>query len=85
MKIRANSRTIIANLAVTEISEQPSVAGAAFNFTLKRGAVEKKRAPRDERQLKGFTAKIVIDFGSLVAANAVGHIQHFLSDALART
>ncbi len=42
---RKIAETIIANLAVTEISEQPSVAGAGFiNFTLKREAVETKIA-----------------------------------------
>src|SRR5437588_11169173 len=42
---RKIAEKIIANLAVTEISEQPSVAGAGFiNFTLKREAVATKIA-----------------------------------------
>src|SRR5438132_10214372 len=49
---RKIAEAIISRLEVTEISEQPSVAGAGFiNFTLKREAVEKKIAAllRDER------------------------------------
>src|SRR6202047_2617869 len=67
---RKIAETIIANLAVTEISEQPSVAGAGFiNFTLKREAVETKIAALlgDERlgvEKVSSPRKIVIDFGS---------------------
>jgi len=87
------AEAIIANLDVTEISEQPSVAGAGFiNFTLKREAVEKKIAAllRDERlgvSIISSPKKIVVDFGSPNVAKPmhVGHIRStFLGDALAR-
>jgi len=87
------AEAIIANLDVTEISEQPSVAGAGFiNFTLKREAVEKKIAAllRDERlgvSTISSPKKIVVDFGSPNVAKPmhVGHIRStFLGDALAR-
>src|SRR5881398_3780861 len=90
---RKIAETIIANLAVTEISEQPSVAGAGFiNFTLKREAVETKIAAilHDERlgvEKVSSPRKIVIDFGSPNVAKPmhVGHIRStFLGDALAR-
>src|SRR5438270_8386688 len=90
---RKIAETIIANLAVTEISEQPSVAGAGFiNFTLKREAVETKIAALlgDERlgvEKVSSPRKIVIDFGSPNVAKPmhVGHIRStFLGDALAR-
>src|SRR6184192_3559534 len=90
---RKIAETIIANLAVTEISEQPSVAGAGFiNFTLKREAVETKIAAllRDERlgvSRISSPKKIVVDFGSPNVAKPmhVGHIRStFLGDALAR-
>src|ERR1700747_3213612 len=73
--------TVIANLAVTEISEQPSVAGAGFiNFTLKREAVETKIAAllRDKRlgvSTVSSPKKIVIDFGSPKLAKPV-HCGH---------
>ena len=84
---------IIVSLDVTEISEQPSVAGAGFiNFTLKREAVEKKIAEMlgDERlgvSTISSPKKIVVDFGSPNVAKPmhVGHIRStFLGDALAR-
>jgi len=84
---------IIAKLDVTEISEQPTVAGAGFiNFTLRREAVEKKIAAllRDERlgvSTISSPKKILIDFGSPNVAKPmhVGHIRStFLGDALAR-
>jgi len=90
---RKIAETIIANLAVAEISEQPSVAGAGFiNFTLKREAVETKIAALlgDERlgvEKVSSPRKIVIDFGSPNVAKPmhVGHIRStFLGDALAR-
>jgi arginyl-tRNA synthetase len=90
---RKIAETIIASLAVTEISKQPSVAGAGFiNFTLKREAVETKIAALlgDERlgvEKVSSPRKIVIDFGSPNVAKPmhVGHIRStFLGDALAR-
>src|SRR6184192_519808 len=90
---RKIAETIIANLAVTEISEQPSVAGAGFiDFTLKREAVETKIAAliRDERlgvSRISSPKKIVVDFGSPNVAKPmhVGHIRStFLGDALVR-
>ena len=90
---RKIAETIIANLAVAEISEQPSLAGAGFiNFTLKREAVETKIAALlgDERlgvEKVSSPRKIVIDFGSPNVAKPmhVGHIRStFLGDALAR-
>jgi arginyl-tRNA synthetase len=90
---RKIAEAIIANLAVTEISGQPSVAGAGFiNFTLKREAVETKIAALlgDERlgvEKVSSPRKIVIDFGSPNVAKPmhVGHIRStFLGDALAR-
>src|SRR6476469_9338054 len=90
---RKIAETIIANLAVTEISEQPGVAGPGFiNFTLKREAVETKIAALlgDERlgvEKVSSPRKIVIDFGSPNVAKPmhVGHIRStFLGDALAR-
>src|ERR1700675_2893653 len=67
---RKIAETIIAGLAVTEISEQPSVAGAGFiSFTLKREAVETKIAALLRNERLGVSTvsspkKIVIDFGS---------------------
>src|SRR5258707_5281253 len=67
---RKIAEAIIANLAVTEISGQPSVAGAGFiNFTLKREAVETKITPllRDERLAGGkrsSAGEIVVRFSS---------------------
>src|SRR2546423_77628 len=90
---RKIAEAIVANLAVAEISERPSVAGAGFiNFTLKREAVEKKIAEllRDERlgvEKVSSPRKIVVDFGSPNVAKPmhVGHIRStFLGDALAR-
>src|SRR5881227_3287140 len=90
---RKIAETIVANLDVTEISEQPSVAGAGFiNFTLKREAVETKIAAliRDERlgvSRISSPKKIVVDFGSPNVAKPmhVGHIRStFLGDALVR-
>src|SRR5213080_4483774 len=90
---RKIAETIIANLAVTEISEQPSVAGAGFiNFILKREAVETKIAALlgDERlgvEKVSSPRKIVIDFGSPNVAKPmhVGHIRSiFWGDALPR-
>src|SRR5213082_2147590 len=90
---RKIAETIIATLAVTEISEQPSVAGAGFiNFILKPEAVETKIAAllRDERlgvSRISSPKKIVVDFGSPNVAKPmhVGHIRSiFLGDALAR-
>src|SRR5437016_8062981 len=90
---RKIAETIIATLAVTEISEQPSVAGAGFiNFILKPEAVETKIAALlgDERlgvEKVSSPRKIVIDFGSPNVAKPmhVGHIRStFLGDALAR-
>src|SRR2546429_1851558 len=87
------AEAIISRLEVTEISEQPSVAGAGFiNFTLKREAVETKIAALlgDERlgvEKVSSPRKIVIDFGSPNVAKPmhVGHIRStFLGDALAR-
>jgi len=90
---RKIAEAIVANLDVTEISEQPSVAGAGFiNFTLKREAVETKIAAliRDERlgvSRISSPKKIVVDFGSPNVAKPmhVGHIRStFLGDALVR-
>jgi arginyl-tRNA synthetase len=90
---RKIAEVIVANLNVTEVSEQPNVAGAGFiNFTLKREAVEKKIAEllRDERlgvSTISSPKKIVIDFGSPNVAKPmhVGHIRStFLGEALAR-
>src|SRR5438132_5302308 len=90
---RKIAETIIATLAVTEISEQPSVAGAGFiNFILKPEAVETKIAALlgDEQlgvEKVSSPRKIVIDFGSPNVAKPmhVGHIRStFLGDALAR-
>jgi len=90
---RKIAEAIVANLAVAEIFERPSVAGAGFiNFTLKREAVEKKIAEllRDERlgvEKVSSPRKIVVDFGSPNVAKPmhVGHIRStFLGDALAR-
>jgi arginyl-tRNA synthetase len=87
------AEAIIANLDVTEISEEPTVAGAGFiNFTLRREAVEKKIAAllRDERlgvSTISSPKKILIDFGSPNVAKPmhVGHIRStFLGEALAR-
>ena len=67
---RKIAEPIIANLDITDVSEQPSVAGAGFiNFTLKREAVETKIAAllRDKRlgvSTISSPKKIVIDFGS---------------------
>src|SRR5437016_1163705 len=90
---RKIAEPIIANLDITDVSEQPSVAGAGFiNFTLKREAVETKIAALlgDERlgvEKVSSPRKIVIDFGSPNVAKPmhVGHIRStFLGDALAR-
>src|SRR5438045_181265 len=90
---RKIAETIIANLAVTEISEQPRAAGVVcIHFTLKREAVETKIAALlgDERlgvEKVSSPRKIVIDFGSPNVAKPmhVGHIRStFLGDALAR-
>jgi arginyl-tRNA synthetase len=84
---------IVSKLDVGEISEPPSVAGAGFiNFTLKRGAVEKKIAKLLDDERLGVAPdsspkKIVVDFGSPNVAKPmhVGHIRStFLGDALAR-
>src|SRR5437763_10242194 len=75
------AEAIIANLDVTEISEQPSVAGAGFiNFTLKREAVETKVAAllRDERigiEKVSTPRKIVIDFSTANEAKPM-HLDH---------
>src|SRR5437762_12701101 len=89
---RKIAEAIIANLDVTEISEQPSVAGAGFiNLTLKREAVETKIAAliRDERlgvSRISSLKKIVVDFGSPNVAHTM-HVRHirssFLGGALA--
>src|SRR5216110_1941098 len=90
---RKIAEPIIANLDITDVSEQPNVAGAGFiNFALKREAVEKKTAEllRDERlgvEKVSSPREIVIDFGSPNVAKPmhVGHIRStFLGDALAR-
>src|SRR5213595_1774252 len=90
---RKIAEPIIANLDITDVSEQPSVAGAGFiNFTLKREAVETKIAALlgDERlgvEKVSSPRRIVIDFGSPNVAKPmhVGHIRStFLGDALAR-
>src|SRR5438552_9812399 len=89
---RKIAETIIATLAVTEISEQPSVAAGFINFILKPEAVETKIAALlgDERlgvEKVSSPRKIVIDFGSPNVAKPmhVGHIRStFLGDALAR-
>src|SRR5204862_698610 len=90
---RKIAEPIIANLDITDVSEQPSVAGAGFiNFTLKREAVETKIAALLGDEWLGVEKvssprKIVIDFGSPNVAKPmhVGHIRStFLGDALAR-
>src|SRR5256714_13944414 len=90
---RKIAETIIANLAVTEISEEPSVAGAGFiNFTLKREAVETKIAALLGNERLGVEKvssprKIVIDFGSPNVGKPmhVGHLRSpFLGDRLVR-
>jgi arginyl-tRNA synthetase len=90
---RKLAETIVSNIDVAEISEQPNVAGAGFiNFTLKREAVAEKIAELLPDQRLGVARvtspkKIVVDFGSPNVAKPmhVGHIRStFLGDALAR-
>jgi len=90
---RAVADRITKQLDVSDISEPPTIAGIGFiNFTLKRGAVEKKIAEllTDERlgvEKISQPKRIVIDFGSPNVAKPmhVGHIRStVLGDALAR-
>src|SRR5262249_25737328 len=90
---RGLAEKIVAHLDVAELCEEPAVAGAGFiNFTLRRGAIEKKALDvlRDQRLGVAETnspRRIIIDFGSPNAAKPmhVGHIRStFLGDALAR-
>jgi arginyl-tRNA synthetase len=92
-----NPRTVAAKILehvdVSDLSEQPTVAGAGFiNFTLRTDAIAKKATEllQDERlgvAKTKATKRIVVDFGSPNVAKPmhVGHIRSTaLGDALAR-
>jgi arginyl-tRNA synthetase len=90
---RKIAEKIVGKLALGEMAEPPSIAGAGFiNFTLSRAAVEKQIAGlmSDERlgvESASSPKRVVIDFGSPNVAKPmhVGHIRStFLGDALAR-
>jgi arginyl-tRNA synthetase len=90
---REVAEKILAHLAVIDIAEKPTVAGAGFiNFTLRPSAIARKAAEmlKDDRlgvATSTSPQKIVIDLGSPNVAKPmhVGHIRSIvLGDALAR-